>query len=323
MNLDSHTQALLLLTARLSKSSHSEAKPLTPKEWVRFEAWLEQEEKTPAQLLESGDPRGFIDGWQDATVTADRIFNLLGQRAALGLVREKWARAGLWVITPQSSDYPAKMKEAMGRDAPPVLIGCGNPQLCNTPAIAVVGSRDASEDDLVFTADYGSVIAEWGYSVVSGGARGVDETAMLGCVDAGGCAIGILADSLLRASTSSKYRNALENDQVVLLSPFNPEAGFNVGNAMARNKYIYACADAAVVIASGKNKGGTWQGAVEALRAKLIPVWVRSGPKRLEGNAALIKRGAHDLGEHARSPADLIQAESTPQEEVQGELFGG
>ena len=237
------------------------------------------------------------------------------------MVLEKWTRAGLWVLTRENPHYPAKMKAQLERKSPPVLVGCGNRQLCNSPAIAVVGSRDASEDDLLFTADYGGVIAGGQYSVVSGGARGVDETAMLGCIESGGSAIGILADSLLRASTSSKYREALENDQLVLISPYNPEARFNVGNAMARNRLIYACADAAVVIASGKNKGGTWQGATEALREDRIPVWIRNTPAGPEGNLALIKRGGCDLGEAAKPPSDLIRSGESKQ--VQGSLFGG
>ena len=40
-----------------------------------------------------------------------------------------------------------------------------------------------------------------GWAVVSGGARGVDKAAMMGALDTGGKAIGVLADkNLLRAS---------------------------------------------------------------------------------------------------------------------------
>ena len=46
--------------------------------------------------------------------------------------------------------------------------------------------------------------------------------------------------------------------QLVLASPYDPSAGFNVGNAMQRNKFIYALADAALVVNSDLNRGGTW-----------------------------------------------------------------
>jgi predicted Rossmann fold nucleotide-binding protein DprA/Smf involved in DNA uptake len=77
----------------------------------------------------------------------------------------------------------------------------------------------------------------------------------------------------------------------VLISPFNPEAGFDVGNAMSRNKYIYCLADAAVVVSSIKNKGGTWNGAVENLRHKWVPLWVKSSSESSSGNAELIRQG--------------------------------
>lgn len=315
MSVDTHTQAILLLTAHLGRTSQADTKPLTPVEWGRFAAWLHSEGKRPEQLIESGEPQAVLDGWDDRYATRERIMNLLGRSAALGVVLEKWERAGLWVITRSHSDYPTRMKKRLGADSPPILIGCGARRLLNAPSVAVVGSRDASEDDLKFTWDFGRTVAEGGHIVVSGGARGVDETAMLGCIDAGGKAVGILADSLLRAVTSAKYRNALATDQIALVTPYSPEAGFNVGNAMARNKYIYGCADAAVIIASGKNKGGTWNGAIEAMRAGWVPVWARITPTSPEGNLALVKRGAIDMGDRSVTPDELAagqNGESTP-----------
>lgn len=310
MSMDTQTQAILLLTAQLSRASQADTKSLTPAEWGRFARWLHSEGKRPEQLIESGDPQAVIEGWDDCSVTRDRIMNLLGRSAVLGVVLEKWERAGLWVVTRSDPDYPTRMRKRLGSESPPILIGCGARRLLNAAGVAVVGSRDASEDDLKFTWDFGRTIAENDYIVVSGGARGVDETAMLGCIDAGGKAVGILADSLLRAVTSTKYRNALATDQIALVTPYNPEAGFNTGNAMARNKYIHACADAAVIIAAGKDKGGTWNGAIEALRAGWVPVWARTTHASPEGNVALVKRGAIDMGDRAATPDELIAGQS-------------
>lgn len=315
MSVDTHTQAILLLTAHLGGASKTDTKPLSPAEWGRFASWLHSEGKRPEQLIESGNPDAVQEGWNDRSVTPTRINNLLGRSVALGVVLEKWERAGLWVIARSDPDYPVRMKKRLGADSPPILIGCGARRLLNAPGVAVIGSRDASEDDLQFTWDYGRTITEGGHVVVSGGARGVDEAAMLGCIDGGGKAVGILSDSLLRAVTSTKYRNALATDQIALVTPYNPEAGFNVGNAMARNKYIYSCADAAVIIASGKNKGGTWNGAIEAMRAAWVPVWARVTPRSPDGNVALVKRGAIDMGGRAVTPDELISGQnenSTP-----------
>ncbi|RND27384.1 DNA-processing protein DprA, partial [Vibrio cholerae] len=94
---------------------------------------------------------------------------------------------------------------------------------------------------------------------------GVDEAAMQGAMLRGGSVIGVMSDSLLKAATSAKWRKGLLENNVVLVSPFYPEAGFNAGNAMARNKYIYCMASSSLVIHSGKN-GGTLNGAEENLK---------------------------------------------------------
>ena len=79
----------------------------------------------------------------------------------------------------------------------------------------------------------------------------------------------------------------------MLISPYDPSAGFNVGNAMQRNKLIYALADASLVVSSDLNKGGTWAGASEQLdKLKLVPVYVRSTGELSSGLDALRKKGA-------------------------------
>ena len=322
MGVDAETQAILLLTAHLEKSSRAEVKPLTPREWGRFACWLHAEGKRPEDLLASGDPASLLHGWHDRTVSHERLVRLLGRRVALGLVLEKWEQAGLWVVTRSHRDYPARLKRRLRYDSPPVLIGCGDRRIMNSPGIAVVGSREASEDDRRFALEYGRKAAEYDHIIVSGGARGVDEIAMLSCIEAGGKAVGILANNLLGAITSAKYRHALGTDQIVLVTPFNPDAGFNVGNAMARNKYIYCCSDAAVVVASGRNKGGTWNGAVEALKAAWVPVWVRMTTKSPDGNGALIRKGAHNLGDRVASPRELVNPAATHCGEHAELLFG-
>ena len=70
-----------------------------------------------------------------------------------------------------------------------------------------------------------------------------------------GTVIGVLADSLLRASLSAKYREHLVANNLVLVSPFYPEAGFNVG-MQCREINISTAGLAAFVVQSGTS-GGT------------------------------------------------------------------
>jgi predicted Rossmann fold nucleotide-binding protein DprA/Smf involved in DNA uptake len=193
-----------------------------------------------------------------------------------------------------------------------VLFGCGNRNLLNQGGVAVVGSRNAADQEVAFATKLGNDAALQGLSTVSGGARGVDEAAMLGALDREGMVVGVLADGLLRAATSARYRNHLMANNLVLVSPFNPEAGFDVGHAMARNRYIYSLSDAAIVVSSGRDKGGTWNGAIENLKEGWVPLWVKLHPDVDSGNAELVRRGARWLPDDGLGLAALVAGMDGP-----------
>ena len=299
MAISGNSDAVLLLTAHLSGSDDSGAKPLTTKEWWAFANWLKERNATLEYLLENVDE--VLGGRSDPRGTTERIKRLLDRGSALGLAKDKWAQAGLWWLTSADEDYPARLKKRLGQASPAVLYGCGcRTLLCSMSyrGIAVVGSRDASENDLSWTQAFGEAVANAGYSVVSGGARGIDQAAMFGALDKGGTVVGILADSLLRASSSKMYRSYLRSQDLVLISSFNPEAGFTVGRAMQRNKYIYCLSDKALVVHSGI-KGGTWEGAIENMKKQWVPIWVRRDSDG-SGNTALLS--VH----HAQGPPQEV-----------------
>ena len=317
-------QATLLLTSYFSKSSNEITKPLSNAEWGRFALWLKDKSITPADLL-VGDPQALLQGWHDTRISAERIIELLKRGHSLALAMEKWQRAGLWVVTRSDSEYPKQLKQRLKTDCPPVLFGCGNKALLNTGGLAVVGSRNASDPDLAFTDQVGAKAAAENIAIISGGARGVDETVMIGAMRQGGMVVGVMADRLLRAATSSKWRKGLMEGHVVLVSPFYPEAGFNVGNAMARNKYIYCLADSSLVIHSGK-KGGTLSGAQENLKKSWVPLWIKQTTDKDAANADLVAKGGNWLKAdiQAFTISDLLNSKESLVSQVSepiGDLF--
>lgn len=321
MNLSSTAQATLLLTSYFSKASRDDAKPLTNAEWGRFALWLKEKSTTPADLLVA-DPKALLNGWHDARISADRIVQLLNRGHSLALAMEKWQRAGLWVVTRSDPEYPRRLKQQLRTDSPPVLFGCGDKSLLNAGGLAVIGSRNASDTDLAFTDQVGAKAAVEGVAIVSGGARGVDEAAMLGAMRQGGVVIGVMADGLLKAATSAKWRKGLMDGHVVLLSPFYPEAGFNVGNAMGRNKYIYCLADSSLVIHSGK-KGGTLNGAEENLKKAWVPLWVKPTEDKDAANADLVAKGGRWCEDDVQrlSISDLFGSNDSIAAQEQVDLF--
>ncbi len=73
---------------------------------------------------------------------------------------------------------------------------------------------------------------------------------MLGALVNNGNAIGVLSDGLFQKSISQTFRKYLSEGNLAFVSPYYPDAGFNVGNAMGRNKYIYCLSIAAIVVHS-------------------------------------------------------------------------
>jgi predicted Rossmann fold nucleotide-binding protein DprA/Smf involved in DNA uptake len=308
VEIGSQAQAILLLTVPFARSPENGPKPLSPSEWAKFSLWLKDHDLQPASLLNQDLGRR-LAGWMDHSVTRHRLEHLLGRGAALGLAVEKWQRAGLFVLTRSDADYPERLKQRLKFAAPPVLFGCGNKALLGCGGVAIVGSRDATDEDLEFASGVGSDAAAQGYAIISGGARGVDQSAMLGALERAGTAVGVIADGLLRSALSAKYRRYLLSGDLVLVSPFNPEAGFNVGNAMARNRYIYGLSDAAIVVSSRFEQGGTWNGAIENLRSRWVPLWVKQSFDPESGNAELVRCGGRWLPDAGSALGALITAD--------------
>jgi predicted Rossmann fold nucleotide-binding protein DprA/Smf involved in DNA uptake len=128
---------------------------------------------------------------------------------------------------------------------------------------------------------------------------------MRGALEARGRVTGVLADSLERSAMNREYRNLLLDGQLVLISPYDPNAGFNVGHAMQRNKVIYALSDAALIVNAESGKGGTWAGAVEQLdKLRLVPIYIRSNGEIGEGLQALHRKGAQEWP-NPRTPDQL------------------
>ena len=291
-SLSPNTQAILLLTAPLIAGRRdSSSDLLKPGEYKRLARFLRDRQREPADLLVS-DARELLKECQQL-VGSDRLKTLLARGFLLSQAVDRWQTRAIWVVSRADVEYPKRLKARLREDAPPVLYGCGDAALLDTGGLAVVGSRDVDEGSVEYAEGIGRLVAKVRRTLVSGGARGIDQAAMRGALETGGKVAGVLADSLERTAMNREHRNLLIDGQLVVISPYDPSAGFNVGNAMQRNKLIYALADAALVVDSDYDKGGTWAGAVEQLeKLHLVPIYVRSNGETGKGLDALRRKGA-------------------------------
>ena len=284
------TQVTLLLCSPLRAGKNKGVSPLSIGEFNELEKQLQRLGEGLEQLIEAD--AAVLLKKAGVTVDAEKITALLGRGFMLSMALETWQGAGVWVTSRNEPDYPERLHR-LKQNAPPLIYGCGEKKLLSRGGLAIVGSRDVDAAGENFTRNVAAKAAHEQMQIVSGGARGVDQFAMLAALEAGGTVVGVLADSLLRSATSGKAREAIQDGCLTLISAFDPEAGFNVGNAMQRNKQIYALADFGLVVSSGYNEGGTWSGAIEQLeKLHLTPIFVRAGDVVPEGNRQLLRRGA-------------------------------
>jgi predicted Rossmann fold nucleotide-binding protein DprA/Smf involved in DNA uptake len=326
MKLTDQSFSLLLLCSHLGLGDERDVKPLGAREWNELERKLAANSVNADELAGSN-----VEQIKSALgvdeLEATRLAGLLDRGGVIQEELDRLDSLGIWVITRLDEAFPQRLIERLRGAAPVMLYGSGDSRLLNRRGLAVVGSRNIDSSGFALTESIGNACAESKLLVYSGGARGVDKTAMGAALLADGTAAGLLADSLEKAVRAADARSSIEEGRLVLATPYSPHASFNVGMAMARNKLIYALSDYALVIASNAEKGGTWAGAEEALKTGWVPVFVVDGPNAPDGNRMLIKRGAipfpASFDDAPSSLGDWLEEHSPPKEPlpVQGSLF--
>lgn len=199
-------------------------------------------------------------------------------------------------------NYPAQLEQRLGEHAPLLLYAWGNLGLLHTQAVGFCGARDASAQGVAVAEDCAAQIASWGWSVVSGGARGVDTAVHAAALTNGGGTIIVLPEGILRYKLRADLKSLVTRENVLLISEFPPYAVWSVANAMQRNQTVCGLSGALIVIESGTS-GGTFEAGKLALRLNL-PLFVADYAEpatSAAGNAYFMTRGARALRRSAET----------------------
>lgn len=334
-SLSPDTQVILLLCSCFGRMDRVLA-PLTPGQYNVFMSGIVNLGRRPADLMgATGPERTLIEqvcampngNGRVKPASPDQIVSLLRRGMTLSTAIDKWSSYGVRVVSKADAAYPKRLREHLEGKAPTLLYYAGNPELFSGGGMAFVGSRDlnAEAEGAIRSVVRGCV--DLGLSIVSGGARGADQTAMQEGASLGGKVIGALPCDLLKACLDPANRDALADGNALLFSAFDPEMRpFNYGQvAMDRNKYIYGMADYCFVAQSGTDEhSGTWAGAVEELkRVKKHPVYVFLGNPPSAGCLDLQKKGAFAWN-LSKSVAENLEESTYPQPQIlqQPDLFG-
>jgi len=296
-NLTANTQAILMLVSPLIAGGSTERKLLlTHREYTNLVKALQQIDCQPADLIDREKVSDILKTLEKHQFDQERLSRLLGRGMQLGLALEHWQQRSIQVISRADDMYPQRLKKTLQHLAPALLYFCGDIALLQRGGLAVVGSRHVDADLLAYTRNVGELAANADCTIVSGGAKGIDQAAMQGATAAGGHVIGVVANNL--ESAVMRNRNDLLQGRLLLCSPFDPAVRFEVWRAMDRNKLIYALSDIALVVESEVEKGGTWQGAVEQIqKLKVVSVYTRTSGPDSSGLKALRRLGAHSWPE--------------------------
>lgn len=239
-----------------------------------------------ALIAQHATPSAALAGWRPPERAARKAPTEGGLADA-----RRWIEQGGHLLYLGGPGYPETLL-ALG-EPPPVLFVAGDAGALVAPLVAVVGGRDASPDALAAARSLGRSCAEAGWSVVSGGARGIDGAALAGALEAGGQGVVVLGSGVdvvyppehERLFWQCQRRGALVSE---LLPGAPPRQSFFV----TRNRIIAALGRAAVLVWGRPDSGAlvTLRWARKLTRPCAALDWQRD-----DASARVIAQGATRL----------------------------
>lgn len=216
------------------------------------------------------------------------------------------AEHGCSMVTIMDEHYPPLLRAIPG--APPVLQykGTIDPET-HKHAIAMVGSRKCTIYGTEQANRFASSLGSAGFSVVSGGARGIDSAAHRGSLDAGGQTIVVLGCGLGHVypkENAKLFDRVVEQGGAVISElPFSTPPSSE--NFPARNRIISGLSLGVVVIEAGRRSGAliTARHAVEDHGREVFAIPGRVDSAASGGSNDLLKSGAHLVTE----PGEIIE----------------
>ena len=162
---------------------------------------------------------------------------------------------GWKIITPSSEYYPPNLLHL--QDLPLVLYVQGDETvLTNEMSVSVVGARKASDYGKAVARALSSAMASLGFTIVSGGALGIDSAAHQGALDENGKTICVLGCGL---GTKYLMENQPLRDKIVkngaVITEFPPMTPASRTTFPLRNRIISGLTLGTVVVEAGEKSG--------------------------------------------------------------------
>lgn len=194
---------------------------------------------------------------------------------------------GIRIVHPFMEEYPQNMLEA--DSFPPILYCRGNIMLLNSIRIVtIVGTRTPTEFSYAYGKRIAEVLAEKGSVIVSGLAKGIDESAHSGALNVKGNTIAILPTSIdgpIYPQENRDLANQIIEQDGLLISEYEPErivVGKElVSNLVARDRWQASLCDGLIVVETSKSGGS--RHAVGHAEVMKRPIATLDFRKKIEG----------------------------------------
>jgi len=225
-------------------------------------------------------------------------------------------QAGATLIPFTAAAYPPRLRTI----ADPPLLLYAKGRLCaeDNKAVAVVGSRSASEYGRRVARNLCRELASLGFTVISGMARGLDGAAHEAALSAGGRTIAVLGSGVDRPyppEHEKLYHRISESGAV--LSEFPMGTGPLAFNFPARNRLISGLSLGVVVVEATEKSGSLITAALALEQGReVFAVPGEVGASRSRGTHRLIRQGAKLV----ETAADIIE-EIAPQLETAADIM--
>lgn len=250
------------------------------------------------QLLKAfGDPKAVFEASysQLRQVVADKIAEKIsaGPDASMTEATLDWLRSEHnHLVTLADAEYPQALLQIA--DPPPLLYAKGQLKWLNTPAIAVVGSRNASPQGEKNAEDFAQALANHGYTIISGLALGIDGAAHRGALKANGATIAVVGTGL-DIVYPSRHRDLAHQiaERGLILSEFPLGTPSRAQNFPRRNRIISGMARGCLVVEANVQSGSLITARLAAEQGRevfAIPGSIHSPVSK--GCHQLIKQGA-------------------------------
>ncbi|OGZ00493.1 MAG: DNA protecting protein DprA [Candidatus Liptonbacteria bacterium RIFCSPLOWO2_01_FULL_45_15] len=239
--------------------------------------------------------------------TWEEIFEKLSGKGVKAEPEKEWMKlekCGIRMIFSEESVFPEFLREIYW---PPLAVYVkGETAFLKNPAVAIVGTRKATEDGIEIARQFGRELAEAGITVVSGLAFGIDAAAHRGCLDVGGKTVAVLPRGLDEVYPKSNERLAEEIIAAggAVISEYPPGIPPLPHRFIERNRIVSGLSLGTVVIEVPERSGAlaTARFASEQNREVFV-VPGPAGHRNFSGSHKLIRSGARLVSK----PSDVLE----------------